>query len=79
MLGEVVGKVAFAWGPPYLEHALAYTVPNPLKSHVHCFGVLDFGPVVGKAFGCGVIGDDWCGSRLGWPSSIRICLKYAPS
>ena len=65
MLGEVVGKIAFTWGPPDLEHALAHTVSNPIESHVHGFGSLDFGSVVGKAFCCGVIGDDWCGSRLG--------------
>ena len=47
----VVGKVCFSWGPFDGQLALVYSVWDPMESHVHCFGPLEFVVTVGKATG----------------------------
>ena len=47
----VVGKVCFTWGPFDGQLALVYSVWDPMESHVHCFGPLEFVVTVGKATG----------------------------
>jgi hypothetical protein len=63
VLGEVVGEVVCALLPVHGELSLANSVLDPIEAHVHGFGSLDFGLVVGKPISCRVVGGDagWLG------------------
>ena len=58
MFGEVIGAIEFAFAPDNVELALADSVANPVKTHVHGFGALLFDGIVGDASGGAVVGDD---------------------
>jgi hypothetical protein len=55
VLGEVVGEVVSALLPVHCELSVANSVLDPVEAHVHGFGLLDFGSVVGESI-----------SRCGW-------------
>jgi hypothetical protein len=65
--------------PVHCELSLADSILDPVEAHVHGFGLLDFGSVVGKSISCRVIGGDagWLGCSLS--SSFRICHMWAAS
>ncbi len=39
MLGPVVGQVCFSMLPEETELISSFTASQPVKSHVHCFGL----------------------------------------
>ena len=64
MLCVVVSKVGFSRGPVDGKLALVNSVWNPMESHVHSLGPLEFVVMVGKATGGGVICDNLGGGLL---------------
>ena len=65
VFGEVVTVVGFAAAPSNTELVLFNSVLDPVESHVHGLGSLEFGAFVGEAISCGVVCDDRCGFQLG--------------
>ena len=63
MLGEGVGKICDPGAVVYQELLLAYTVLDPMETHVHGLGPFLFHSLVGKACGGGVVDLHW-GGRL---------------
>jgi hypothetical protein len=61
MFGEVIGEITFTFSPIYMIMSLADAVPNPIKVHIHGFGLALFDCVVGDAGGSAVVGDQWGG------------------
>ncbi|EJK50728.1 hypothetical protein THAOC_30183 [Thalassiosira oceanica] len=59
VLGHVVGKVECAGSPIEAELVAEVAVAEPVKVHVHGFGLLGLDGVVDDAGGGGVIGLDW--------------------
>ena len=64
VLGEVVTMVVGSLKPVDFELSLGYSVLDPVESHVHCLGSLDFDALVGKSIGCGVVSGDSSGCSL---------------
>ena len=58
MFGPVVSIVCFSWPPEKFELLLAFSVSQPMKTHVHCLCSfwLYFG--IDDCFGHGVVGLD---------------------
>ena len=64
VLGKVISKVEFAFGPYDDKVALVDTIGNPVKTHVHGFGPFEFGVLSGKAMGGGIVCDYSCCLQL---------------
>ena len=64
VLGKVIGEISFTALSVDRELSLADPISDPVKSHIHGFGSLDFGSVVGEAHCCGVIADNGGGAVL---------------
>ena len=64
VLGKIVCKVKFAFGPYDNEVALVDTIRYPVEAHVHCLGPFEFGALCGKAMGGGIFSNDLCGLQL---------------
>mmetsp|Transcript_14003 Transcript_14003/g.31893 ORF Transcript_14003/g.31893 Transcript_14003/m.31893 type:complete len:205 (-) Transcript_14003:3807-4421(-) len=64
VLGHVVGIVECAGSPVEAELVAEFAVAEPVKTHVHGFGLLGLDGVVDDAGGGGVIGLDWGGGLL---------------
>ena len=60
MLGKVISPIAAAAFPIDNKLSLADAVTDPIKAHVHGFGLLLFYTIVGNAGGSGVVGYHWC-------------------
>ena len=55
MFREIIPFVVFSGFPINLELPLSYTVADPIKSHVNCFGSFLFHCVVDYALGTGIV------------------------
>jgi hypothetical protein len=55
LFSEVVSKITTSRGPIDIELSLLNSVPYPVKTNVHDFGVLLFYSVVDNAKGSGVV------------------------
>jgi hypothetical protein len=55
-LGEVVSMISGSGGPIDMKLALLYPISHPIKTHIHCFGLLLFDCIVDNAVGCSVVG-----------------------
>jgi hypothetical protein len=64
MFGKIVGLVVGYWMPGVAELALGVTAPQPVESHVHCFGASWLNVVGDDTMGCAVVGLDGCGRLL---------------
>ena len=64
MLGVVVCKVGVSRGPFNGELPLVNSVWDPVETHVHSLGPLEFVVTVGKSTGSGIVGGDFGGTRL---------------
>jgi hypothetical protein len=66
VLGEVVTMVVRSLEPVDEELFHGDSVLDPVESHVHCLGALDFDSSVGESVGSGVVGGDsgWLGLLL---------------
>ncbi len=64
MFGPIVGSVLGSWTPVVAELVLGVTAPQPVESHVHCFGASWLNVVADDAMGCAVVGLDGCGRML---------------
>ena len=58
MFRKVVGEIVRAFSTVDEKLALANSVTNPIKTHIHCFGASLFYGVVCDAGGAGVVGLD---------------------
>ena len=63
MLSVIIAAVLLSGLPKDLKVALAYTVSDPIKPHVHGFGPLLFDRVISDTHGGTVVGDHG-GGRL---------------
>ena len=61
VLCKVVHEVVFTFLPVDEELTLFDSIPDPVESHVHCFGSLLLDGVVGDAAGACVVCFDWGG------------------
>ncbi len=64
MFGPIVDSVVGSWMPVVVELALGVTAPQPVESHVHCFGASWLNVVGDDAMGFAVVGLDGCGRLL---------------
>jgi hypothetical protein len=60
MFGPVVGQVCCAGRPEELELALGFTASQPVKLHVHCFGLPWLNVACDNSKGSAVISLHWC-------------------
>ncbi len=78
MLGEVVSSVGASFLPVNEKLALADTVTNPLKSHVHGFGTFLLDGVVCNARCSAIVSDHGSGSlrmaELQYCNAILYCF-----
>ena len=58
VLGKIIHKVEFAFGPYNDEVALVDPIRHPVEPHVHGLGAFQFGALRGKSVGGGIVGDD---------------------
>ena len=58
VLREVVAQVFGPWAPVNEKLALFDSVLDPVKTHVHGLGAFLLDSVVGKTYGCRVVGLD---------------------
>ena len=66
VLGVVISKVCFPWGPLNGQLVLVDSIWDPVKTHVHGFGPFQFVVLAGsKSTGCGIVGDNTGRPRLG--------------
>ena len=70
MFGEVISAVSGAAPPIDMVLFLSDAVADPIKAHVHCFGVLLLHGFVGDAAG-GAVVSDHRGGRLGVPQFFQ--------
>jgi hypothetical protein len=70
MFGVIVPMVVRSGLPIDKELALVLSVSDPVKPHVHCFGLALLDSFVGDATSCEVIGLNW-GGRLGMPHKFE--------
>jgi hypothetical protein len=64
MFGLIVGSVVGSWTPVVAKSALGVMAPQPVESHVHCFGAAWLNVVGDDAMGCAIVGLDGCGKLL---------------
>jgi hypothetical protein len=77
MLGMIISMIVFTWSPIYIKLFLAYSVCEPMVSHVHGFGPLlfDFSFKIPNAVELSVLrGVAGCVC----PNSVRVTLRGAP-
>ncbi len=61
ILGHVVGYVFLSRDVYQVELVLAYSVPDPVESHVDRLAAFHFDVVVRQSDGGGVVAQDGCG------------------
>ena len=76
VFGAVVPKVVPPGFPVRNELALPDPVPNPVESHVNCFGSLLFDCVVADALSAGVVRFDGSG-WLGVAKKLKCVAEHA--
>jgi hypothetical protein len=63
-LGEEIGKLLSAWNVKDFELALAYTITEPMESHINGLCTSDLEGIVGKTNSGSVVYIDDCGTIL---------------
>ena len=61
MLCKIVREIFSSFSPVNVELSLAFTILQPIETHVDGFGTSLFHSVVGNAGGTIVVDLDWCG------------------
>ena len=62
VLSEIISVIVGSFSPMYKELTMLYSVFDPVKPHIHCFGSTLFNSVVADAGSASVVGLNWsCG------------------